>query len=552
MTSKKTEQQKLPQNKEEISITTKNTPKKTNNESKTETKSVGIEINSNKKSQSPKSKNDFLSRSVGVNRSLEFKLIGESENENESKIYNQSQETTTLFASSLKEPSEIKNMMDSLFLYDQNNKNRNFNKKRIEKPKSSQRSGVNINQRKNWNNEQNQVYSYSQDNFEGGSQFLPNSAPDGGNIWLGSYEQNNRQLEYGFGSLNTTPFNNQQPNMSMPLFIYQSGGTNDKSEQIILNNEEQKLQQTMGFNEDFQNQRYDYQYSQYGQYERRGRGRGRGRVRGRGRGRMQINNLNTFNTRNRYYQGDLNNSDENIKKLERGRGRGRGRGRNNLFKTLDDDLFQEDENQEFKETNKNKDKNENENENENKSKNENNVKPNLKENETETENKKEKENEKENEKEVWQVEFKGGRKDIFELETEMEIKPLDFVIVEADRGKDLGRIVKQIYPQDLVNTEENFYTEHKKIYRKATINEVNNLPLKMEEENQALSICQNKISMRGLPMEILDAEFQFDRRKLTFTFLSNARIDFRELVKDLYKIFKVRIWMKHINQTRNN
>ena len=49
-------------------------------------------------------------------------------------------------------------------------------------------------------------------------------------------------------------------------------------------------------------------------------------------------------------------------------------------------------------------------------------------------------------------------------------------------------------------------------------------------------------------MRIVDAEFQFDRHKLTFFFEShlNVRVDFRALVCDLFITYKTRIWMQQV------
>lgn len=47
-------------------------------------------------------------------------------------------------------------------------------------------------------------------------------------------------------------------------------------------------------------------------------------------------------------------------------------------------------------------------------------------------------------------------------------------------------------------------------------------------------------------MKILDTEYQFDRNKLTITYIADNRVDFREMVRDLYSKFKTRIWMKQI------
>ena len=46
-----------------------------------------------------------------------------------------------------------------------------------------------------------------------------------------------------------------------------------------------------------------------------------------------------------------------------------------------------------------------------------------------------------------------------------------------------------------------------------------------------------------LNIKILNAEFQFDRKKLTFYYLCKERNDFRELIKELFKFYKTRIWL---------
>ena len=49
-------------------------------------------------------------------------------------------------------------------------------------------------------------------------------------------------------------------------------------------------------------------------------------------------------------------------------------------------------------------------------------------------------------------------------------------------------------------------------------------------------------------MHVVDAEYQFDRHKLTFFFEAECRIDFRELVRDLFSMYKTRIWMQQLDK----
>ncbi|KAI9498521.1 PSP1 C-terminal conserved region-domain-containing protein, partial [Zychaea mexicana] len=115
----------------------------------------------------------------------------------------------------------------------------------------------------------------------------------------------------------------------------------------------------------------------------------------------------------------------------------------------------------------------------------------------------------------------------------------DLAIVEADRGHDLGRVVASnlaanLFPPDLVV---------RRLYRLATEAEIATLPAKVHDEAKALLVCQSKIKEKDLPMQVVSAEYQWDRRKLTFHFVAEERVDFRELVRELFKLYKTRIWM---------
>ena len=61
-----------------------------------------------------------------------------------------------------------------------------------------------------------------------------------------------------------------------------------------------------------------------------------------------------------------------------------------------------------------------------------------------------------------------------------------------------------------------------------------------------MNACLKKISERKLNMQVVTSEYTFDGRKVVFFFTADGRIDFRALVKDLARIFKVRIELKQI------
>ncbi|KAL1923882.1 60S ribosomal uL16 domain-containing protein [Calcarisporiella thermophila] len=139
------------------------------------------------------------------------------------------------------------------------------------------------------------------------------------------------------------------------------------------------------------------------------------------------------------------------------------------------------------------------------------------------------------------VEFKAGRTGAYYTTDGLRVQVGDLVIVEADRGNDLGKVVDDAYSQSLMQQPQRGLGEAgeagegrpkpKRIFRLALPAEVTSLISKSYDEAKALSVCLNKVRQRGLEMEVVDAEFQWDRRKLTFYFVSEHRIDFRELEK---------------------
>lgn len=154
---------------------------------------------------------------------------------------------------------------------------------------------------------------------------------------------------------------------------------------------------------------------------------------------------------------------------------------------------------------------------------------------------------------VYTVQFKRAHKTFFlsPAARKLNVRLGDFVKVEADRGEDLG-VVCEINP---ISTQKRVLSKVstggqsaiKKILRLATAQECLHLPVKQREEDNVLQVSvERAMNTYNLPLSIVDAEYQFDRHKLTIYYQSNERIDFRELVRDLFAIYKTRIWMEHI------
>jgi cell fate regulator YaaT (PSP1 superfamily) len=142
-----------------------------------------------------------------------------------------------------------------------------------------------------------------------------------------------------------------------------------------------------------------------------------------------------------------------------------------------------------------------------------------------------------------QVCFKGRRIDLFVLADET-IAPGETVVVEADRGVDLGTLIRG--NPGRLRTHPNY--PPRRILRRATDEEKRHVARLRGEDAEALRICRERVEISGLPMRVVDAEYQFDGNRVTFYFVADGRIDFRALVRDLAKIFRTRIELRQIQQ----
>lgn len=118
----------------------------------------------------------------------------------------------------------------------------------------------------------------------------------------------------------------------------------------------------------------------------------------------------------------------------------------------------------------------------------------------------------------------------------------DGAIVETARGTEYADVVianKQVEDKEIVQPL-------KPILRKATDEDVARLQKNLADKAEALRVIREKVSEMKLNMKLVDAEYTFDRSKLIFYFTAEGRVDFRELVRVLASIFKIRIELRQI------
>ena len=125
-----------------------------------------------------------------------------------------------------------------------------------------------------------------------------------------------------------------------------------------------------------------------------------------------------------------------------------------------------------------------------------------------------------------------------------ELRPQvgDYVVVETARGTECGEVVAACreLPADKITQPL------KPVLRRASAEDIRRAEENRERERRAMATCQKKIAEHGLEMKLVDAEYAEDNTKILFYFTADGRVDFRELVKDLAGVFRMRIELRQI------
>ena len=140
------------------------------------------------------------------------------------------------------------------------------------------------------------------------------------------------------------------------------------------------------------------------------------------------------------------------------------------------------------------------------------------------------------------IRFRVSGKIYYFKKNDEEINIGDGCIVETIRGIEYGKVVKK----DIDVDESTLKSPLRTIIRKATPEDLETHLKNKEKEGDAFVKCKERIKAHELPMKLLDCEFTFDSTKVLFYFSAENRIDFRELVKDLASIFRIRIELRQV------
>ncbi|MFH1255290.1 MAG: regulatory iron-sulfur-containing complex subunit RicT [bacterium] len=124
---------------------------------------------------------------------------------------------------------------------------------------------------------------------------------------------------------------------------------------------------------------------------------------------------------------------------------------------------------------------------------------------------------------------------------EAGVKIGDYVIVKTDLGVEIGKVVGLSENAGA----ESEPAEIKKIIRKAEPADLKKSPDEKQKKKD-FAYCKKVIDKLQLPMKLVDAHYSFDDSRITFPFIADSRIDFRDLVKDLTKHFGKSIRLQQI------
>ncbi len=140
------------------------------------------------------------------------------------------------------------------------------------------------------------------------------------------------------------------------------------------------------------------------------------------------------------------------------------------------------------------------------------------------------------------IKFNGTNKVYYFDPKDAEFFEGDGAIVETARGQEFGSVVianKEVSDKEIV-------APLKPVIRKATEEDFERVEKNLADKDNAIKVIREKVNALGLQMKIVDAEYTFDRTKLVYYFTAEGRVDFRELVRSLASVYKVRIELRQI------
>lgn len=126
--------------------------------------------------------------------------------------------------------------------------------------------------------------------------------------------------------------------------------------------------------------------------------------------------------------------------------------------------------------------------------------------------------------------------------TDKSLKINDKVVIETPLGVELGTVESNLIKESESNYTDNTLT----MLRKATKDDINNYQNNKEETKSASKIFNDGVAKLKLDMKLVSAMYTLDKAKILFSYVSEERVDFRDLLKELSTSLKCRIELKQI------
>jgi len=145
-----------------------------------------------------------------------------------------------------------------------------------------------------------------------------------------------------------------------------------------------------------------------------------------------------------------------------------------------------------------------------------------------------------------EVKFKQDEKRYYENTNDIEIRKGLYVIVEAEKGADMGCVGNYPLEKKKLNLPESYAI--RKIVRVAREDDIDKMNRIREKEADARNKFLDALKDQPFEMDLVDVEYQFDGNKLSFFFIAETRVDFRDFLKVLARIFRTRIELRQINE----
>ena len=149
---------------------------------------------------------------------------------------------------------------------------------------------------------------------------------------------------------------------------------------------------------------------------------------------------------------------------------------------------------------------------------------------------------------IVEVQFKNTRKGFYKNSTNIPLEIGDMVAVEASPGHDIGQVslIGELVKLQMKKANIKPDTEIKRVFRKAKPSDLEKYEEAKAKENDTMIRSRKIAEALNLDMKFGEVESQGAGNKAIFYYIADERVDFRQLIKDLAEVFRVRIEMKQI------